>query len=384
MPTRTNTYPTRRPFSTKPRLHQSSPRSAQYCALPNRTLVSLTGPDTSKFLQGLTTQDIDPKNRKSTLYTAFLNAQGRVLYDAFLYPHRQEDSPDEGYMIEVDRSAAGEFIKHLKRHKLRSEIKIQDVGEQYQIYASWGPGHGSATSTTATTPDPRVPNLLSRTIIPTSTPSSSSNPQFKGEEVQPLSYQIHRFIHGLPEGPSEIIPSSALPQESNFDYLNGIDFRKGCYLGQELTIRTQHTGVIRKRILPVQLYTSSSSKSSNSTTPSNADDSQPVQLHYNENDLVKDIPLPPLTDIKATTAKRPCGKLLSRVGNIGLALCRLESMTDLRVSAEGGPYTEDTEFYVGDPAMGVKVKAFVPDWLREGERLKAEKRERSRVERDVD
>ena len=113
------------------------------------------------------------------------------------------------------------------------------------------------------------------------------------------------------------------------DYLNGIDFRKGCYVGQELTIRTQHTGVIRKRILPVQLYDES--------------ESIPSKLEYSNK---KSYDVQQGADIKAEGGKRPAGKVLASVGNVGLALCRLENMTDMRVSAEGGSYKVGLEFFV--------------------------------------
>jgi folate-binding Fe-S cluster repair protein YgfZ len=148
--------------------------------------------------------------------------------------------------------------------------------------------------------------------------------------------------------------------ESNMDYLNGIDFRKGCYVGQELTIRTQHTGVIRKRILPVQLYTSTS-------TP-------PSELFYESTGFA----VKPGADIKAEGGKRPAGKFLASVGNVGLALCRLENMTDLRVSAEGGTWKKGMEFNitVAEGEQKVKVKAFVPEWLRLREQEKMERRAR--------
>ena len=122
-----------------------------------------------------------------------------------------------------------------------------------------------------------------------------------------------------------------------------------------ITIRTQHTGVIRKRILPVQLY--------------EAVASMPAELSYESTDFVVEKPV----DIKAQGGKRPAGKLLASVGNIGLALCRLENMTDLRVSAEGGTWKEGTEFSV---AGDLKVKAFVPPWLRTREQEKMDRRAR--------
>ena len=181
-------------------------------------------------------------------------------------------------------------------------------------------------------------------------------------------YTLNRYFNGIPEGPLEILPQTALPLESNFDYLNGIDFRKGCYVGQELTIRTQHTGVVRKRILPVQLYTSAIESPGSGSRPTPIDgmtDPESAEFH-----LARQVPAG--TEIKVEGGKRPSGRFLAGIGNVGLALCRVENMTDLRVSAEGGTYKEDLEFNLGD--TGIKIKAFVPEWMRLAEEKKREGR----------
>jgi mRNA-decapping enzyme subunit 2 len=178
-----------------------------------------------------------------------------------------------------------------------------------------------------------------------------------GEE-QPLStYTLRRILHGIPEGQGEIIRETALPMESNMDIMNGIDFHKGCYVGQELTIRTHHTGVVRKRILPVQLYDMSD-------PPPEAD----VPMHSAETALV----LPPLgSNISGVNARkgRSAGKWLGGIGNVGLALCRLEMMTDIVLTGESTQYSPGQEFKISwdtDGDIGeVKVRAFVPPWTRQ-------------------
>lgn len=324
--------------------------SKGHAHLSNRTLISLSGQDASKFLQGLTTNKVDTHN-PNPWYTAFLEAHGRVLWDAIIYPHR-EQNPWSCY-IEIDSATTDDFIKHLRRHKLRSKVEIRSESS-LGVWAAWGEPHTPASSPPSLL-DPRLAALGVRRVEPITSIDHESKPETSPENLQ--RYKLHRYLHGVAEGPAEIIASSALPQESNFDHLNGIDFRKGCYLGQELTIRTQHTGVVRKRILPVQLYTPASSP--------------PAELSYSPETL--DVTLG--ADIKRLAgegggSKRSAGKILGSVGNVGLALCRLEMMTDLRVSAEGGSYKEGQEFCVGGDE-GVRVKAFVPEWLRiklEGER----------------
>ncbi|TID18822.1 Guanine nucleotide-binding protein subunit alpha [Venturia nashicola] len=362
----------RHQFTTGRILRSTAPPkllSSGYARLTNRTVISLTGSDASKFLQGLTTNNVDP-SRDTGWFSAFLNAQGRVLMDSMIYPIKDTSGGERGYLIEVDKSISEDLLKHLRRHKLRSKIELRDAGEEWAVWASWTQSASTATPSTTDTSitllDPRLPSLGTRILLSNSTSTtttpSSLEPTADLAEAPLESYTLHRYTNGVPEGPLEILPQTALPLESNFDYLAGIDFRKGCYVGQELTIRTQHTGVVRKRILPVELYNPSLSSFSK------IQDSKPT---YNPDvDLVKQVASG--TDIKAEGGKRPSGKFLAGMGNVGLALCRLENMTSLRVSAEGGTYKDDLEFRCSD--TGVKVKAFIPGWLRLAEERKREGR----------
>lgn len=154
----------------------------------------------------------------------------------------------------------------------------------------------------------------------------------------------------MPEGAHDIVEGVALPAESCIDYMGGINFRKGCYLGQELTVRTHHLGVVRKRILPVQVY------ALDSRPP-------PKTLEYDPQarPLLPDVVL----DVNALgAAGRKAGRWLGGVGNVGLALCRLETMVG----------AEEREFGVGE--RGVGVKAFVPVWHVERARERAKEKER--------
>lgn len=158
------------------------------------------------------------------------------------------------------------------------------------------------------------------------------------------------------------------------DYMLGIDFRKGCYVGQELTIRTHHTGVVRKRILPVMLYVP--------PTGDVAEQDTPNRLSY-EPDRAKDVSLPPSPaagtqhNISRIRSKgRSAGKWLGGVGNVGLALCRLEVMVgeegEFAVKWEGDGEGTEGGIDGGESEKGrgeVRVKAFVPEWHREREEM---------------
>ena len=145
---------------------------------------------------------------------------------------------------------------------------------------------------------------------PSRHPSSQSQ-SLRHYNPYPLEvYHLRRTLHGVPEGPEEIIEGSALPAESNLDVMSGIDFTKGCYVGQELTSRTYHTGIIRKRLLPLSLY------------PAGGQVQEPMTLAYNAS---LSMTLPPSgTAMAAEGEKRSPGKFLRGWGNVGWGLCRLD------------------------------------------------------------
>jgi folate-binding protein YgfZ len=196
--------------------------------------------------------------------------------------------------------------------------------------------------------DNRAPGMGKRLIL-----LGGEKPEEDLPETTQESYRVRRYLKGVPEGQDELIREIALPQESNIDFMGGIDYRKGCYVGQELTIRTHHTGVVRKRILPVMIY--------------GKDEAMPTTLEYlPEKDLAATIPKE--TSIGRFEKRgRSAGKFLIGVGNIGLGLCRLEIMTDTMAQEEASGYKEGDEFKLewqvdGGYAETVKVKAFVPSW----------------------
>jgi folate-binding protein YgfZ len=353
--------------STSPAKPTRPPRSG-FARLTTRRLISLQGPDAARYLQGVITANVSPSaKRTSGFYAAFLNAQGRVLNDVFLYP--DPDTTREGWLIEVDAAEAEKLYKHIKRYKLRAkfDVRLVDEGEM-GVWSVWEgkdgkiQDDGSGTWTPHTIGesevhkpgqielhDPRAPGMGRRLIL-----SGDKKPEVPAgvEETGEEAYRIRRYLKGVAEGQGEILREAALPQESNIDYMGGIDYRKGCYVGQELTIRTHHTGVIRKRILPLMIY--------------GEEEEMPTTLEYRPD---VDLNIPPAeTGISRFNKKgRSAGKWLAGLGNLGLGLCRLEIMTNTVVQGEAGGYREGDEFKmewndeVGTTKM-VKVKAFVPPW----------------------
>ena len=377
----------------KARFYTTPPPHSGYVRLTNRRLIYIYGQDSGQFLQGLTTANIPSSiiSSPSGFYSAFLNAQGRILHDVFIYPATPKQilpnttqglggsnaDAETGFVIEVDANETDTLAKWLKRYKLRAKVSITKIeDDEWGIYSAWSShGYSFMNSFSDQSPSPeilmvdnRAPSFGLRALLPIHPVTPGRKALFVDDgylkvndlvfhECSIQQYQIRRILHGIPEGQCEIQKEIALPQESNLDYMLGVDFRKGCYVGQELTIRTHHTGVVRKRILPVMLYSSDGDKESQ----------KPEELVYNHEEGNSTESPPPGTqhNISLLGGKgRSTGKWLGGVGNLGLALCRLEPM--IGVQDEFKMQWEDAQ---GNRNREMKVKAFVPKWHRERQEM---------------
>lgn len=272
----------------------------------------------------------------------------------FVYLGLDKEKQEPYFLIEVDANEVEALAQHLKRFKLRAKVEIRVLDrEELSIWAFWGKESTSGAGSKMGGPDRRAPDMGERLLLS----SDRDRETLEMTEVESGSYETRRMMMGVAEGQGEIFKDTALPLESNIDHMGGIDYRKGCYVGQELTIRTHHRGVVRKRILPVQIYSAE------------GDSKPPDQLTYNEKTR---IPLPPkAANISRVDMEgRSVGKWLGGVGNIGLALCRLETMTDTMLSWEQSQWRPEHEFKIAwepnEKIEGgeVRVKAFIPAWLQ--------------------
>ncbi|ORY68396.1 uncharacterized protein BCR38DRAFT_423123 [Pseudomassariella vexata] len=376
---RASNPPRRRFTTTRPRYAASppAPPSAGYAALSSRRLISIAGVDAPRFLQGIITSNIlalkpNPENNKG-FYTGILNASGRVLHDVFIYASTLDVGiadpmlqPGEAFIIDVDEGQAGNLMQLIKRYKLRSKFKfrILDPGEcaLWQVWddASSESGTGqrppfSTADKSIVLPDTRAPGLGYRILT-----TQNAAPAADLDPSDEKAYQIRRYLRGVAEGQDEIRREQQLPLEANMDLMGGIDFRKGCYVGQELTIRTKHRGVVRKRILPVVLY----------------GEGQPVPSRLEYDSDASPVPAETVPGQIKIGVDGKKGRLASTwvagVGNVGLAVCRLQVMTDLELPGETRetPFDRERESSMEwgvneeEGAQKVKVKAFVPDWVR--------------------
>lgn len=356
-----------------------APPTSGLVALSSRKLISVSGPDAGKFLQGIVTANVTPSKggpREEGFYSAFLTATGRVLHDVFIYPvsaGTRGAAEGDGFLIEVDADQAKRLEKIIKRYKLRANVVVRGVNpDEANVWHAWDDSQSSQLNVAAddsrlAIKDPRVPGLGYRIIQ-----YGNGRPEIDLDTTDETGYTIRRYLMGVPEGQDEILREHSLPLESNIEYMNGIDFHKGCYVGQELTIRTKHRGVVRKRILPCVVYPK--------------DKPAPQTLAYHAGEATDASPeaitadmIPAETSIGRSGKRgRSAGKWLKGIGNIGLGICRLEIMTDVVLPGEqaAATFSEGDEFVLewGEEGVkeGVKVKAFVPDWLRAG--MEASKR----------
>ncbi|KAI9225001.1 hypothetical protein BC828DRAFT_372065 [Blastocladiella britannica] len=340
-------------YTTIRRLFSSVAASKDACArLSSRRLLALRGDAAVPFLQGLVTNHMPKIARGGDgLYTAFLSPHGRVLYDAFVYPQNVgRDFPHPAFLVDVHADHTAAVTAHLRRYRLRTKVEIEDVSEKWDVWAAWGPrvcqlwtrdavaGGVPATALVVRDQqpvadigcyDPRWAGLGVRAVVP-----KGSRPSALAEinEVPEMEHTLHRLVHGIPEG-TDYATNVSLPLESNLDYMNAIDFRKGCYVGQELTIRTYHTGVVRKRIVPVVVERADAVGSTVPLSPAVA-----LDRSATENALV----LPPAqSNIMAAAHDgvshgRPLGKWCAGAHNVGLALFRLEMVdSSMRFPIEG-------------------------------------------------
>ncbi|KAF9484020.1 Aminomethyltransferase folate-binding domain-containing protein [Pholiota conissans] len=238
----------------------------------NRGVLSITGSHFSEFLNGLVATSVRGPSRNQ--FSTILHAQGRVMYDIFLY------ATSNGYLLEFDtrESKATPLLSYFKRHVLRSKVKIRDATDEFDVWAVWGSENNRNWETErqwlraqsgAIEPDwsqceewpwgtqenviqdRRAVGMGRRLLV-----KKGDKPQEAStHDIMPTEeYLLHRILNGVPEGTTEIQPMQAFPMNSNLDVMGGLDFRKGCYVGQELTVRTYHTGVVRKRIMPVIIH----------------------------------------------------------------------------------------------------------------------------------
>lgn len=239
--------------------------------LPTRSLLLLAGEDRQSFLQGLVTNDVTRVTAHTAQYAALLTPQGKMLFDLFvssapasaLVPGTEGD----GLLIEADSARLDDLRARLMKFKLRARITLTPVPD-WRVAVLWGeaaadalglpdtPGAarvlGEGGGDGAAFVDPRLPEAGVRLALPADRAEASL--AALGADLQDAeAWDVHRLRLGLPDGSRDMVVDKSTALECGLEDLGGVDFRKGCYMGQELTARTKYRGLLKRRLMPVRI-----------------------------------------------------------------------------------------------------------------------------------
>ncbi len=235
-----------------------------YTILQHRAVLRLAGPDVRGFLQGIVSNDVARVSTDRALWSAFLTPQGKFLHEFFLI-ERPGAEGEVVFWLECEAERRADLLRRLKIYKLRAKVELSDAADELAVAALFGPGAARAIGLAGAEPgracdfaggvaflDPRLGELGARALLPRD--GAAAALQRAGFAVAGLAdYDGLRIALGVPDGSRDLEVEKALLLESGFDELNGLDWDKGCYMGQELTARTRYRGLVKKRLLPVEI-----------------------------------------------------------------------------------------------------------------------------------
>jgi transferase CAF17, mitochondrial len=262
---------------------------------PGRAVLAIAGEDRKTFLQGLISADVLKLSPTRAGYGGFLTAQGRFLHDFHLA------EAGETILLDAEAARIEDLAKRLKLYKLRAKITIAPRPD-LEVAIAWGDGAAVAFGLDAVAGnakpesdgvvfvDPRLPELGVRALLPKDRFAAIAA-DAKLNAGDAADYDALRVSLGVPDGSRDLQIEDALLLENGFDELSGVDWKKGCYIGQEVTARMKYRGLVKKRLVPVTI----------------------------------DGPIPaPGTIVKI--GDQEAGEMRSAAGGMGLALLRLDAM----------------------------------------------------------
>jgi len=218
----------------------------QAALLPDRGVVKVDGADARRFLNGLLTTDIETMTPQAPRFAALLTPQGKILFDGIVAAVPAADGT--ALFIDCPRALAANLVERLNFYKLRAKLIIADLSQTLGVLAAWD-GTGT-TDCGLVYPDPRLPELGLRVMLPPHLAAEAAG-DLGAALVAPEAYEAHRIALGVPRGGLDFAYGDAFPHEADMDQLNGVDFAKGCYVGQEVVSRIEHRARARSRIVPV-------------------------------------------------------------------------------------------------------------------------------------
>ncbi len=278
--------------------------------LPDRGVVKVSGNGARNFLHGLVTADTLKLTPGAARFCALLTPQGKIIADFIVVEAPAADGG--GFFIDIPRALVTAFIAKLNLYKLRAKVAIEDLSEVLGILAAWD-GDG-ATKYGLCYADPRLPALGLRVMVPPHLAAGAAA-DLSAKLAAASDYEAHRIALGVPQGGIDFKYGDAFPHETDMDQLGGVDFTKGCYVGQEVVSRIEHRGTARTRAVPIS-YDGAA----------------------------------PEAGAAIMAGERQVGIMGSAMGGRGLALLRLDRVADA--------------ISLGEPLSGggVTIRLVKPDW----------------------
>jgi folate-binding protein YgfZ len=216
--------------------------------LPDRGVVKVSGEDARHFLNGLVTTNMDPVCPGQGRFGALLTPQGKIVVD-FLITEAPAGHGG-GFLIDCPKVLAQALTDRLGFYRLRAKVGIENLSDSLGVLAAWD--GEAALKPDLTFTDPRNAKLGLRILVPEELARKAAD-LIGAEFVDSSAYEAHRIATGVPRGGLDFIYGDAFPHETNMDRLSGVDFDKGCYIGQEVVSRMQHRGTARTRTVRVLL-----------------------------------------------------------------------------------------------------------------------------------
>jgi tRNA-modifying protein YgfZ len=278
--------------------------------LPDRGVVKVAGDGARNFLHGLVTADLLKLAPGTARFCALLTPQGKIIADFIVV----ETADGGGFLLDIPRALGATLVEKLNIYKLRAKVVIEDLSVGLGVLAAWD--RSGTTEHGLCYADPRLPALGMRAIVPPHLAADAAA-DLGATLVDASEYEAYRIALGVPQGGIDFSYGDAFPHETDMDQFGGVDFGKGCYVGQEVVSRMEHRGTARTRAVPIRY-----------------DDAAPQ------------------AGAAVTAGRHNVGVMGSATGGYGVALLRLDRVAE--AMTHGEPLN----------AGGTLIRLVKPDWAR--------------------